>query len=88
MDSVDGAHAVKPDLILARRKELGENERVRWRDVDVAVEVKRDWPDLVTQAATYARALLYSNSTRWFSLMIGVNHKMRQARFMFFHRGG
>ncbi|KAF9518872.1 hypothetical protein BS47DRAFT_164189 [Hydnum rufescens UP504] len=88
MDSVDGAHAVKSDLILARRKELGENERVRWRDVDMVVEVKRDWPDLVTQAATYARALLYSNSTRWFSLVIGVNHKMRQARFMFFHQGG
>ncbi|KAF9516768.1 hypothetical protein BS47DRAFT_1291920, partial [Hydnum rufescens UP504] len=88
MDSVEGAHALKPDLILTRRTELGENERVRWRDVDVVIEVKKDWSDLITQAATYGRALLYSNWTRQFALVLGVKYKSQRARFMFFHRGG
>jgi len=40
------------------------------------------------QGTTYARALFYSNWTRTFALVIGVNHKSRGIRFMFFHRGG
>ena len=34
LDSVAGAHPLKPDLILTRHKKLGPKERVRWRDVD------------------------------------------------------
>ena len=33
LDSVEGAHPAKLDLILTRRKKLGPKERVRWRDV-------------------------------------------------------
>ncbi|KAF9513145.1 hypothetical protein BS47DRAFT_992415 [Hydnum rufescens UP504] len=85
IDRLDSAHAVKPDLILARRTELGENERVRMRNVDVVVEVKSDWSNLVTQAAMYAPAVLYSNWTGRFGLVIRVNHKTLLARFMFSH---
>jgi len=88
LDSVEGAHPVKPDLILTRHKKLGPKERVRWRDVDVAIEVKSEWQNLVLQGASYARALFYSNWTRTFALVIGINYKSRGIRFMFFHRGG
>ena len=42
----------------------------------------------MAETATYARALFYSNWTRTFVLVIGINHRSRNARFMFFHRGG
>jgi hypothetical protein len=87
-DSVERDHPMKPDLILKRGEKLKPTERARWRDVDVAIEVKSDWRNLVLQAATYARALFYSNWTRTFALVIGINHTSRSARFMFFHRGG
>ncbi|KAF9508307.1 hypothetical protein BS47DRAFT_1266153, partial [Hydnum rufescens UP504] len=59
-----------------------------WRDIDIVIEVKNDWRDLIKQAATYARALFCSNWTRSFALVIGVNQVSKSARFMFFHRGG
>jgi len=42
----------------------------------------------MAETATYARALFYSNWTRTFVLVIGINHRSRNARFLFFHRGG
>ena len=86
--SIEGAHPVKPHLILTRHKKLGSKERVTWRDVDVAIEVKSEWQNLVLQGATYAPALVYSNWMLTFALVIGINHKSRGIRFMFFHRGG
>ena len=50
----------------------------------VAIEVKSEWQNLVLRGATYARALFYSNWTRTFALVIGINRKSRGIRFMFF----
>jgi len=88
LDSVAGARPLKPDLILTRHKKLGPKECVRWRDVDVVIEVNSKWQNLVRQGATYARALFYSNWTRTSALVIGINHKSRGICFMFLHRGG
>ncbi|KAF9502859.1 hypothetical protein BS47DRAFT_1269425, partial [Hydnum rufescens UP504] len=78
-----------PDLVYVSREKAAEKEPTfRWRDIDIVIEVKNDWPDLIERAATYARGLFCSNWTRSFALVIGVNQGTKPARFMFFHRGG
>ena len=48
LDGDEGGHPVKLDLILTRLHKLGPKVHVEWPDVDVAIEVKSHWPDLVT----------------------------------------
>lgn len=86
-DGIEGAHALKPDLLLTF-KPMVAGKLARWRDVFIAVEVKSDWTSLINQAATYGRALFHARKTRTFSVVIGINHQTRDARFLFFHRGG
>lgn len=86
LDGIEGAHPMKPDLLLTF-KPLRKHS-ARWRDVFIPVKVKSDWKSLINQAATYARALFHARKTRIFSVVIGINHQTKDARFLIFHRGG
>ena len=54
----------------------------------VGIKLRSEWRDIVVQATTYACPIFYSNPTQTFALVIGISHKSRTARFLFFHRGG
>ncbi|KAF5374056.1 hypothetical protein D9757_010723 [Collybiopsis confluens] len=91
-DGVDGAHPLKPDLAGVLGE--GEPDSLFWRPllggrgIEIPGEVKGIWPELVVQAATYARSLFSGYPLRQFALVIGYNHKERAVRFLVFHRGG
>ncbi|KAF9516538.1 hypothetical protein BS47DRAFT_652807 [Hydnum rufescens UP504] len=88
-DSVDGPARLGPDLVYVSREKAAEKEPTfRWRDIDIVIEAKNDWPDPIKQATTYARGAFLLERTRSFALVIGVNQGTKPARFMFFHRGG
>ncbi|KDQ06881.1 hypothetical protein BOTBODRAFT_49110 [Botryobasidium botryosum FD-172 SS1] len=58
---IDGAHLLKPGLLGSRwfPQKLGANDSMRWRAVDIPVELKEDLKLLVAQANTHARALFH-----------------------------
>jgi hypothetical protein len=98
-DGIRGAYALKPDGAGVR---LSSNElsqiqlpRLWWRPkslkdlmLDIAVQSKDDWGELIQQAATYTRALNNAKPLRQFSLVIAYNHVLREMRFLVFHAGG
>ncbi|RPD65743.1 hypothetical protein L227DRAFT_540670 [Lentinus tigrinus ALCF2SS1-6] len=96
-DGIDGAASLKPDLV-AGNGVPGTKPACYWSmpsdhvdngmEVLVAVEVKDSWNGIVTQAGTYARAQVSAMPLRLFSLVIGVNHKFHNLRFLIYHRGG
>lgn len=88
LDGVDGAVALKPDLITVSDKDVvvSSHSRYRWGEISIAGEIKSQWADLVAQAGTYGRAILNAHPTRTFALVLGFNHSQKTARFLFFHR--
>lgn len=94
-DGVRDAHPLKPDCVGAQNLPNKPSE-LWWRPqfghrsstVEIPVEVKDSWPELVSQAATYARSLINAVPLRQFSLVIGYNHQSRELRFLVFHAGG
>lgn len=89
-DGVDGAAALKPDLIGVMDSSVGASSsgRYRWGDIGIAGEIHDSWSELVTQAGTYGRAIMNAHPTRTFVLVVGFNHNDKTVRFLFFHRGG
>jgi len=92
-DGVDGASAVRPDLVGGLDLVLGE--RVAWSPQDsltkqalLPVEVKENWALMVAQAATYARCLFSDSPSRQFALVLGFRHTTAELRFLVFHRSG
>ena len=98
-DGIEGAAPLKPDIVGAKGTSehgLGE-QRFCWDPQAVAkpcqrvlipVEVKSDWRELVSQAATYARGLFSAIPMRMFALVLGFDHTKHGLRFLVFHRGG
>lgn len=82
-DLVDGRGKLQPDVLASLIASLIQE----WLNVEIAVEVKDNWSELLCQAATYGRAML-EQSLRWFSVVIGFNHKLKQLRFMWYTRKG
>jgi hypothetical protein len=87
VEGKDGSHPLKPDG-LGCNGEISPTEKVSWRDIRIAVEVKGAWPELVAQAAAYSRCMFASSRGQNYNLVIGFNHKTCEVRFLFFHRGG
>lgn len=87
-DCVEGAHQLKPDLLLLARGSDLTGNRARWRDVMVAGEVKADAQELVSQSATYARAMMDARKSRFLAIVLSFNQKTYEVRVLFFHRGG
>lgn len=102
-DGVDGAAPLKPDLAGIQRPSTNSNSpgllKLCWGLVDddegnpklrilMPVEIKRLDSELVTQAATYGRALNGAVICRAFELVLAYNYVTDQFRFLIFHRGG
>jgi hypothetical protein len=87
-EGLDGAAPLNPDAIGTNRN-LPPGEKIKWTDSYqmVPVEVKADWLQLVTQAATYARCI-FATGRRLFVMVITLRYTTREVRFLFFHRGG
>jgi hypothetical protein len=94
-DRVLGAFPLKPDG--AGSNGLRKDEtRLWWRPksghrrstMEIPVEVKGSWRELVSQAGTHARALMTARPLRQFSLVIAYNHACQELRFLVFHAGG
>ena len=86
-DGVDGAHALKPDLV-GCDQDIARGKTVSWHAIRIPVEVKKSWPDTVAQAAAYARCMFAASSGRQYALVIALNYISTEVRFLFFHRGG
>lgn len=56
--------------------------------IEIPVAVNKGWPELVCQAATYARCLFDASPLRKFALVLCFEHATKQLRFVIFHRGG
>jgi hypothetical protein len=84
---LDGVRPLKPDGI-GTHEPIQTGTKVSWRDVEIAVEVKDLWENLISQGATYARCLFAARETRHFALLIAFNHKSCEVRFCFFQRDG
>ncbi|KAJ7162646.1 hypothetical protein C8R43DRAFT_991048 [Mycena crocata] len=95
-DGVDGAHPLKPDL--AGGTDIPDNATLYWSppkgegsealQVKLPVEVKKNWAEMVSQAATYARCLFSANPSRVFAVVFAYNHTTYEFRCLIFHRGG
>jgi hypothetical protein len=101
-DGVAGAPALQPDLVGLRDSiavdegtlKIKRATKLFWSSpegkvtIDIPVEVKNTWRDLVRQAATYARCLFSASPLRNSALVFGYNHVSQDMRFLLFHRGG
>lgn len=108
-DGVQRSARLKPDLIAVNSKEKPTEcfwsppeGRKNAPKLEFAVEVKDNWPELATQATTYAHAGFMASPLRSFCLVIGfnTNYKIKlnpsdskktqvgALRFMLCHHGG
>jgi hypothetical protein len=94
-DGVLGASPLKPDGAGANGVRAGEL-KLWWRPktgdrsktMEIPVEVKSTWRELVAQSGTYARAMRNARPLRQFSLVLAYNHSDHALRFLVFHAGG
>ncbi|KAH7098451.1 hypothetical protein BKA62DRAFT_713202 [Auriculariales sp. MPI-PUGE-AT-0066] len=56
--------------------------------IEIAVEVKSNWKDLLAQVGTYARASFYGSPLRRFVVCIGINQVDKTFCVFLFHAGG
>ncbi|KAF4565524.1 hypothetical protein EYR36_002095 [Pleurotus pulmonarius] len=87
LGSVDGEAALKPDL-LASKSPLDGGLRIYWYHAMLGGEVKLSWPELVAQAATYARCIFAATEHRVFIPILCLNHAEGSFRLCLYHRGG
>ncbi|KAJ3995066.1 hypothetical protein F5050DRAFT_1713202 [Lentinula boryana] len=89
------AKSLKPDGAGVLGFEADELDNLFWsppaecgEQIAIPVEVKGNWPELVLQAATYARCMFSASPLRQFVPVIGYKHNEHSLRFLVFHRGG
>ncbi|KAJ7438455.1 hypothetical protein FB451DRAFT_1570222 [Mycena latifolia] len=99
-DGVGGARALKPDLGGVKESKPSSRPKkatLYWSPPDsldarfqmqLPVEVKNGWLEMVSQAATYARCLFSANPSRTFALVLAYHQVAEEFRFLIFHRGG
>ncbi|KAG8771958.1 hypothetical protein FRC16_005770, partial [Serendipita sp. 398] len=98
-DGIDDAHSLKPDLVAMREADLKTGFGASWSDpkslkklshgqIQWAVESKRNWPEMVQQAGTYARALRSTCPGRVSRLVFAHNCASHTFRLLVFHDGG
>jgi len=97
VDSIGGSpRPLKPDITGGHGISAVEGQRLWWDPpqgkhsyrLTIPVEVKSNWHDLISQAATYARGLFSADWARTFALVLAFDHKQKELRFLAFHRGG
>ena len=95
-DHVDHASPLWPGITGGKGISAFRGEQLYWRPppekpnhrITLPVEVKNNWRDVVSQAATYARSLFSVNPTRTFVLVLAFNQEQSTLRFLVFHHGG
>jgi len=95
-DRVDRASPLKPDIAGGKGISAFGQEQLYWKAppetpahaITLPVEVKSNWKNLVSQAATYARCLFSANPMRTFALVLAFNQDKNALRFLVFHHGG
>ena len=97
-DGIAGAAALKPDLVGGKglqEKDTTKATGLYWRppnpinhQLQIPVEVKGGWAELVRQAGTYARCLFHASPLRQHAIVLGYSHTDSTLRFLIFHRGG
>ena len=86
-EGLDGSEPLKPNGI-GTHGPIETGTKVSWRDVEIAIEVKGAWGNLIAQGSMYARCLFAARETRLFALLVAFNHQIFQVRFCFFRRDG
>jgi hypothetical protein len=82
-----GGSPLKPDCLGCCPLPRSTKE-VSWKEVELVIEIKDEWPALISQGATYARALFATRGSRQFAIVITFNHRDGCVRFCIFHRCG
>ncbi|KAJ8495198.1 hypothetical protein ONZ45_g12960 [Pleurotus djamor] len=86
-ESVGFAFPLKPDLLISGEP-IEEGTKPSWLVVDMPGAVKDDWPAMIAQAATYARACFGADDSRYFIPVLTFHQTNAEFRLCFFHRGG
>ena len=95
-DRVDHAPPLRPDIAGGKGISAFSEEQLYWKPplakpahrITLPVEVKNNWRNMVSQAATYARSLFSANPMRTFALVLAFNQERNTLRFLVFHHGG
>ncbi|KAH7107113.1 hypothetical protein BKA62DRAFT_765662 [Auriculariales sp. MPI-PUGE-AT-0066] len=101
-DGIHGASPLRPDVLLfniaVNETEPEGSILAVWgypaniKDdvlhIELVVEVKAKWDDLLRQLGTYARASFYASPLRRFVVCVGINHHERAFSIFLFHAGG
>lgn len=69
-------------------KMLGDNQYVAWEDAVTFAEVKKQWPEMVAQSATYARQVFANQPDRVAVRCVLFNQKYKDAAIAEFDRAG
>jgi len=80
-DRVDHASPLWPDITGGKGISAFRGEQLYWRSppekpnrrITLPMELKNNWRDMVSQAATYARSLFSANPMRTFALILAFN---------------
>ncbi|KAH7906007.1 hypothetical protein BJ138DRAFT_965806, partial [Hygrophoropsis aurantiaca] len=78
---------LKPALV-GTHSLVQHNAPLKWNTVEIAVEVKNRWREMISQGAMYARCLFAVIERRQFALVICFDQALSQVRFVFYHRAG
>ena len=95
-DGIDHASPLRPDITGGIGISAFSEEQLYWKPppekpahrITLPVEVKNNWKDMASQAATYARSLFSANPMRTFALVLAFNQGKNAFRFLVFHHGG
>ena len=94
-DCVDHASPLQLDITGGKGISAFGEEQLYWKPpperpahrITLPVEVKNNWVDMVSQAATHARSLFSANPMRTFALVLAFNQEQNTLRFLVFHHG-
>ena len=87
-EGVGGDSPLKPDIIGCYRDVLPDSDQVSWKEAEICVEVKNRWPDMISQASTYARCCFAFQENRRFITIFHFHQGRMEVRVGFYTRSG
>ncbi|KIJ41909.1 hypothetical protein M422DRAFT_31551, partial [Sphaerobolus stellatus SS14] len=79
VEGLEKDEPLQPDLIARDKSRQGLS--AHWAEIELGVEVKNSWPDLIAQASTYARCLFSLQRSRRSVVMLFFNFTSLELRF-------